>query len=246
MVSTDKSTCKNQLTQTPAGYAYCAISALSLLDRPLENSHASHPSKVLHSGIRDMSALAHWLASRQFVYLDPTDKANGELEEDPINFTLPDCLAQLSLDESQRFVGFNGRCNKVADTCYCWWVGAALFTLGQEHLISREASRRFLLGKMQHRIGGFGKYPGSPPDLYHGCFGLAILAVMGEEGLNQLDSSLAVPIETVRIIERARKVLLEAEQSDSTARDLEIGVLAMGTALATQIPGWLHSTSQVG
>jgi hypothetical protein len=23
-------------------------------------------------------------------------------------------------------VGFNGRWNKKADTCYCWWVGGAL------------------------------------------------------------------------------------------------------------------------
>ena len=24
------------------------------------------------------------------------------------------------------WTGFNGRCNKVADTCYAWWVGASL------------------------------------------------------------------------------------------------------------------------
>lgn len=25
-----------------------------------------------------------------------------------------------------QWVGFNGRCNKIADTCYSWWVGASL------------------------------------------------------------------------------------------------------------------------
>lgn len=28
--------------------------------------------------------------------------------------------------EGELFVGFNGRCNKRADTCYAFWVGAAL------------------------------------------------------------------------------------------------------------------------
>ena len=34
-------------------------------------------------------------------------------------------IADLSLEEDQ-FVGFNGRCNKKADTCYAFWVGASL------------------------------------------------------------------------------------------------------------------------
>jgi geranylgeranyl transferase type-1 subunit beta len=54
---------------------------------------------------------------------------------------------------------------------------------------------------MAHRIGGFSKYPGGPPDVYHACFGLTALAVMGEEeGLNVVDGALAVPVGTVRVI----------------------------------------------
>ena len=34
-------------------------------------------------------------------------------------------LTKLSLQDDQ-FVGFNGRCNKRADTCYAFWVGASL------------------------------------------------------------------------------------------------------------------------
>lgn len=37
----------------------------------------------------------------------------------PDAFTVPD------LQELQ-WAGFNGRCNKVADTCYSWWVGGSL------------------------------------------------------------------------------------------------------------------------
>jgi len=187
-----------------------------------------------------MSGLIRWLASRQFIYLTPSGDDDAESdEEDAVNFTLPKCLADLSLEENQRYVGVNGRCNKAADTCYSWWVGASLATLSREELISREPSRRFLLEKMQHRIGGFGKNPGSPPDVYHACFGLAILAVLGEEGLNKVDSSLAVPIETVRKIERARRGLLEAQRDDGEARKLSTEAVEMGLKLRGGKPDWL-------
>jgi len=187
-----------------------------------------------------MSGLIRWLASRQFIYLTPSGDDDAESdEEDAVNFTLPKCLADLSLEENQRYVGVNGRCNKAADTCYSWWVGASLATLSREELISREPSRRFLLEKMQHRIGGFGKNPGSPPDVYHACFGLAILAVLGEEGLNKVDSSLAVPIETVRKIERARRGLLEAQRDDGKARKLSTEAVEMGLKLRGGKPDWL-------
>lgn len=35
-------------------------------------------------------------------------------------------LQRLSLGEECRHAGLNGRSNKKADTCYCWWVGGAL------------------------------------------------------------------------------------------------------------------------
>ncbi|KAK3690065.1 terpenoid cyclases/protein prenyltransferase alpha-alpha toroid [Podospora appendiculata] len=225
-----------------AGYAYCAIGALSLLDRPLENSKASHPSAILHSGIRDMPRLIHWLASRQFVYLEPdtsADDDDDDDDDDAVNFLLPKTLSDLSLDENLHYAGFNGRCNKVADTCYCWWVGGALANLGREELLPRGPSRRFLLEKMQHRIGGFGKYPGSPPDLYHACFGLAILAVMGEPGLSPFDSSLAVPVETVRRIERARRGLLKNASEERKAGTLGRELVNMGLALSEKTPEWL-------
>ena len=86
--------------------------------------------------------------------------------------------------------GLNGRCNKVADTCYSWWAGGSLSVsplcadasriaicfptylldlliklqmLSKFHLLDVNASRRFLLDKTQHIIGGFGKLPGEPP-----------------------------------------------------------------------------------
>ncbi|KAK3321951.1 terpenoid cyclases/protein prenyltransferase alpha-alpha toroid [Apodospora peruviana] len=223
-----------------AGYAYCAIAALSLLDRPLEDSRAAHASKILHSGIRDMPRLVDWLASRQFVYLEPVeDDDDDEYDEDGPNFLLPKSLADLSLDENLRYVGFNGRTNKNADTCYCWWVGGALAVLGRNDLVLREPSRRLLLEKMQHQIGGFGKTPGNPPDLYHSCFGLASLALWGEPGLKESDSSLAVPVETVWRIERARAALLRRAVDEGKEGSLGREMVDMGLSLCAEKPAWL-------
>lgn len=75
-------------------------------------------------------------------------------------------------------------------------------------LVNAKAIRRFLFEQTQHRIGGFGKYPGNPPglsflfglwgnsdrlaDIYHSYLGLAALAVMKEPGIKPLDSALCV------------------------------------------------------
>ena len=221
---------------TSAGYAYCAIAALSLLDRPSSNSNDAHPSTALHANIRDMPGLIHWLTSRQFVYLEPPN-ADEDSDEDEVNFLLPQRLADLSLSSNTRHVACNGRCNKVADTCYTWWVGAALANLGQTDLLDWAPARRFLLEKMAHRIGGFSKHPGGPPDVYHACFGLTALAVVGEPGLSELDSALAVPVRTVRAIEQARAALLERTREEG-ARLVE-GAMEMGLAMRGSKPAWL-------
>lgn len=81
-----------------------------------------------------MPATIHWLISRQLIYVEPDDDEDNE-DENPANppmsvlgfqerIEIP-ALASLSLEETQ-YVGFNGRQNKEADTCYCFWVVATL------------------------------------------------------------------------------------------------------------------------
>ncbi|KAK0716649.1 terpenoid cyclases/protein prenyltransferase alpha-alpha toroid [Apiosordaria backusii] len=230
-----------------AGYAYCAISALSLLDRPLTTTTTNPPpTSPLLSRIRDLPALTHWLTSRQFIYLtpsppsptdsDPSPDDNDETED--VNFLLPS-LSSLSLSppSSQHpLVASNGRTNKVADTCYTWWVLAALSNLSQLPLFGDWLpARRFLLEKMAHRIGGFSKYPGGPPDVYHSCFGLTVMSLMGEPGLRKLDGGLAVPEETVKVIERARGKLLKKARTEGKGRE----VVVLGVMMRGARPGWL-------
>lgn len=79
-----------------------------------------------------------------------------------------------------RWTGFSGRCNKIADTCYAWWAGATLKMLNGLDLIDPAPLRRYLLAKTQHMIvGGFGKFPEDPPDIYHSYLGLIALAILG-------------------------------------------------------------------
>ncbi|EAA30405.1 terpenoid cyclases/Protein prenyltransferase [Neurospora crassa] len=268
----DRGFAGNSQDEAHAGYAYCAIAALTLLDRPLTSTSSSssssvpHKSPLLHSSIRDLPGLIHWLASRPFVYLEPPPPSADQdpdtyiYQEDDLddpNFLLPptpaDLLCLLSQTAEKKghdkiHVAFNGRTNKVADTCYFWWVGGALANLGRlDSLVDREAARRFLLEKMQHRIGGFGKSPGSPPDLYHSFFGLAILGLMGDEReggkVRGFDAGLAVPRETVGVIERARRKLIDSEKGGKGVVDggKELDTVEMGLELRSggERPKWL-------
>ncbi|MCJ1386008.1 Geranylgeranyl transferase type-1 subunit beta [Xylographa soralifera] len=103
--------------------------------------------------------------------------------------------ASLQIDEGALlWVGFSGRCNKFADTCYSWWAGSTLIMLGKAHLLSFNAIRRYLLEKTQHIVGGFGKLPGDPPDILHSYLGLAALAAMKEPGLRSIDPTLCISL----------------------------------------------------
>lgn len=72
------------------------------------------------------------------------------------------------------------------------------------HAVNIPPSRQYLLDVTQHRIGGFSKHAGGPPDLYHSYLGLAALALMGDTDLKEFDVGLCCSKETVRKIELAR------------------------------------------
>jgi geranylgeranyl transferase type-1 subunit beta len=155
---------------------YCAIAALSLLGHLNE------------SGIESVEALTRWLVSRQVPFEKKDELGEEEREEaletgtEEEKLEISKVLSKVELGTDGRPVwgGFNGRCNKLADTCYSFWVGASLdvsafvlicvlkFTdmnwwgtkmLKKLSLIDINANRRFLLEKTRHVIGGFSKLP---------------------------------------------------------------------------------------
>jgi geranylgeranyl transferase type-1 subunit beta len=115
-----------------AGYAYCAIASLSLLDRlpkPTSGTETSESEKT-SAGLTNLPETLRWLVLRQSAYTDGDGEEEEEEQRDseqtaPDHFFVPDA--------DPTFVGFNGRCNKRADTCYTFWVGASLNVSLQLH-----------------------------------------------------------------------------------------------------------------
>lgn len=261
--------------ESHAGYAYCAVAALAMLDRPLEEKEEgsgdeskeqkrepyqfAKDSEILRKGVGDIKGLVSFLMSRQFAYLEPSsnndDEDDNDDDDDPetANFR----LADLSLtDEEVKYIGFNGRCNKIADTCYTWWTQGTLAVLGllnNTHSSSStnmppdpsslKAQRAFLLEKTQHIIGGFGKNAGSPPDVGHGCLGLAALATMGDPSLRRLDPALCVSVDTVGKVVKARKGLLKrqgiSKEKDIFGKSLVDMAVSMRGGTDAEKPVWL-------
>ncbi|KAH7391766.1 geranylgeranyl transferase-like protein type i beta subunit [Pyrenochaeta sp. MPI-SDFR-AT-0127] len=191
-----------------AGFTCCAIAALHFLDRlPLPPSQS--PDGRLR-GVTNIKETLHWLASRQTLTLDEDDGLDTYNDETDTSETChdahsfvklsayPSVQAQTNLKGRPRihfelqWVGVNGRCNKVADTCYAYWTSAPLQILDRLGIIDQKPIRKWLLDKTQHAVGGFGKVTGDPPDMYHSFLGLIVLAMFGETGLQDVDGALCI------------------------------------------------------
>ena len=126
----------------------------------------------------------------KLVPLQPTDPT-----EEPA-YQSPELTLHSPFDFTPSFpacAGMNGRTNKVADTCYAFWAGASLHILAQPTLYDHSGVRKYLLEKTQHPVlGGFGKFPGDLPDLYHSYLGLAALSLAGGSEVKELNAGMCV------------------------------------------------------
>lgn len=82
--------------------------------------------EALERGIAERDTLLKFLSHRQFPYLAQAEEDEEEEAENLIELE----LGKLSLETGCRHVGYNGRWNKKADTCYCWWTGGTLSVRG--------------------------------------------------------------------------------------------------------------------
>ena len=157
--------------------------------------------------------VVRWLVSRQTDLLDPDGALDSEFigtvpkqrnqsrdqdqlkanDDQPLHQSPDKSLFTPGFGFDEDCVGMNGRTNKVADTCYAWWAGASLHMLGCPNLYSHSAVQEYLLEKTQHPVlGGFGKFPGNLPDLYHSCLGLAALSLAGSSEVKEVDASMCI------------------------------------------------------
>jgi len=87
--------------------------------------------------------------------------------------------------------GFQGRINKLADTCYSFWIGATLVLLGAFDLVDFTNLQGFALS-CETSMGGLGKIPHVYPDVLHTYLGFCGLSFTGEPGLNPIDCGLVI------------------------------------------------------
>ncbi|CEO95547.1 unnamed protein product (mitochondrion) [Plasmodiophora brassicae] len=81
--------------------------------------------------------------------------------------------------------GFQGRTNKLVDSCYSYWVGGimplvdlVLGPAGVGHwLYNEDALRDYIVGCCQAKGGGLKDKPGKHADLYHTCYALSGLSL---------------------------------------------------------------------
>ncbi|EME80437.1 uncharacterized protein MYCFIDRAFT_32005, partial [Pseudocercospora fijiensis CIRAD86] len=175
-----------------AGYEFCALGALNFVNR-LQTPATASLDKSRHHGPSDPNMTIRWLVERQTDMEEPEDEVDpdpmaGELHQSPDK-----SIPTAPFGPEPQEAGMNGRMNKAADTCYAWWAGASFFMMDQPRLFNHIALKRYLLGKTQHpALGGFGKFPGDLPDLYHSCLGLAALGMIGVDGIKEVDPAMCI------------------------------------------------------
>ncbi|KAF8395106.1 hypothetical protein HHK36_019047 [Tetracentron sinense] len=122
----------------------------------------------------------------------------GFIEDDVLSKSTPSSiinvplLLEWSLQRQAADGGFQGRPNKDSDTCYAFWVGGVLRILGGHNFLNKEALRGFLLTCQSQVYGGFSKFPGQLPDLYHSYYGFSAFSLLEEPGLKPMCVELGI------------------------------------------------------
>ncbi|GAW81995.1 geranylgeranyltransferase [Plasmodium gonderi] len=86
--------------------------------------------------------------------------------------------------------GFNGRAEKLTDTCYSWWIFSSLILLKKHKWINKYALKNYILFCQDLDNGGISDNPDCLPDICHTFFGLAALSLI--DNLNQSDKKLTL------------------------------------------------------
>lgn len=184
--------------------AYCAMTAISLLNLPLDLPPEA-PARA--AGLEKFTdKLGEWVGKCQTyeggVAGAPTNEAHGAYAfcalaclsildaphiSIPKHLDVASLIRWLTATQTSPEGGFAGRANKLVDACYSHWVGgcwaliqAALAgtTHRAQDLWSREGLIRYLLccGQAPGKKGGMRDKPSARPDAYHTCYSLAGLS----------------------------------------------------------------------
>jgi geranylgeranyl transferase type-1 subunit beta len=123
-----------------------------------------------------------------------------------------DALPRPTLEKMKRWLvfrqdsGFCGRPNKPTDTCYSFWIGAALKILNAFDLTDFEANRGYIMSTQDVTVGGFSKWPGSSADPFHTYFGLCGLSFLNEPGLLEVEPCLNISMRAYQRLKELHKL----------------------------------------
>lgn len=170
---------------------YCVLVICSLLNIMTDEITANTLSWVVKaqtyeggfSGIHDTEAHGGYtfcaLASL-FLLLGRDAKSLSDLE---INFKktidFSNLIRWLSFRQLQLEGGFNGRANKLVDSCYSFWIGASLSmieSITSTEVYDKDALKIYILNCAQKQTGGFRDKPGKNVDYYHTNYSLCGLS----------------------------------------------------------------------
>jgi len=115
---------ESPLREPHSGLNYCAIGTFELLGR-LDGP----ASERARDALGNQNRCTRWLLERQttVLYEEDPEEDDDEEEEDEAGHPAPSFAnSPMYYSEPTRIVGFNGRDNKIADTCYCFWNTGAL------------------------------------------------------------------------------------------------------------------------
>ncbi|EGW34182.1 uncharacterized protein SPAPADRAFT_59614 [Spathaspora passalidarum NRRL Y-27907] len=146
--------------------------------------------KLLEYPLEKLESTKHWLVQRQVDY--------------------PAVLYQDTEYEYYKPIdigGFNGRENKLSDTCYCWWCTGALYIMNSDNIefVNLSRAEEYLLYRVQNELfGGFGKDIESNPDPFHSYLAIASLSLWNKEkfGLKEVHPVLVISQESYNYFKR--------------------------------------------
>lgn len=127
--------------ESHAGYTYCAIAALSYLDRLppcIINPWTSPADGYKLRGLTKLDDTIRWCMMRQVTVLASESDKSGAASDDESEEETEEAIAKKNeiagaatnlralVRDHKHYIGCNGRLNKDPDTCYSFWVGASL------------------------------------------------------------------------------------------------------------------------
>ncbi|KAF2222195.1 geranylgeranyl transferase type 2 subunit beta [Elsinoe ampelina] len=98
--------------------------------------------------------------------------------------------------------GLNGRPEKLEDVCYSWWVLSPLAAIERLHWIDKDKMASFILSCQDPQGGGFADRPEDMVDVFHTCFAIAGLSLLGYADLEPVDPVYCMPKSVTSTISR--------------------------------------------